>query len=383
MNILFMVFHFPPISGGGVIVIVELANTLAKLGHQVTVITPELEWNGEKYNPILDSSIKVIKTKTPSPSNLKMAARMCLPLIKKKAIEIGESEKFDFILTIFHPFHLVPKAAVATGKKLGLPVLVKIDDAIYEKSSGIKSIQRKIEKIYNTRTLKNASKLFVSNEETMNVVNEYYNIEKNKISIIPNGVDLSKFFTSEHKSKNIIFTGAMYHHRGLDVLLYAIPEVIKNHNDVKFILIGNGPEKEKLEKIVTDKKINDFVFFKGWIDREEIPEKLANSVIGIGPLRLTDVTKGALPIKVLEYMASSLPIIAQKGTLPENILEDGKNGFFIENAHELAEKINYLLDNEKARESFMTRSKEMAKKFDWKNVGEAIINEFKIIKNSM
>jgi len=381
MNILFMVFHFPPISGGGVIVIVEIANILAKLGHQVTVVTPELEWKGEKFNPVLDSSIKIIKTKTPSSSNLKIAARRCLPSIKQKAIEIGKNEKFDFILTIFHPFHLVPKAAVAAGKKLRLPVLIKIDDAIYEKSKGLKSIQRKIEKIYNTRTLKSASKLFVSNKETMNVVNEYYNIDKNKISIISNGVDLSKFFTLEQKSKNIIFTGVMYHHRGLDILLDAISEVIKNHNDVKFIFIGDGPEKEKLEKIVIDEKISDFVFFKGWIDREEIPEKLANSVISIGPLRLTEVTKGALPIKVLEYMASSLPIIAQKGTLPQNILEDGKNGFFIKNSQELAEKINYLLDNDDIRKSFGIKSKEMAEKFDWKNVGNAIIKEFEKIKS--
>jgi len=382
MKILFVVFHFPPISGGGVVVIVELANTLAKLGHQVTVITPDLEWSGEKFNPILNSSIKIIKTKTPSASNLKIAARRCLPSVKQKIIEIGEKEKFDFILTIFHPFHLVPKAAVSAGKQLGLPVLVKIDDAIYEKSKGFKSIQRKIEKIYNSRTLNSASKLLVSNKETMDVVNQYYNVEKNKISIISNGVDLSKFFTSKSKSKNIIFTGAMYHHRGLDILLDAIPEIIKKHKDSRFILIGNGPEKQKLEEITIDKKISEFVYFEEWIDREGIPKKLSDSMIGIGPLRLTEVTKGALPIKVLEYMASSLPIIAQNGTLPTNILEDGKNGFFIKNSKELADKINYLLENEDKRESFGIKSKEMVKKFDWENVVNDITKEFENIRNS-
>ena len=382
MKILFVVFHFPPISGGGVVVIVDLANTLVKLGHQVTVITPDLEWQGEKFNPILNSSIKIIKTKTPSASNLKIAARRCLPSIKQKVIETGKNEEFDFILTIFHPFHLVPKAAISAGKQLRLPVLIKIDDAIYEKSSGLKSIQRKIEKIYNTRTLKSASKLLVSNKETMDVVNQNYNIEKNKISIISNGVDLSKFYRSKSKSKNIIFTGAMYHHRGLDVLLDAIPEIIKKHKDSRFILIGNGPEKQKLEKITIEKKISEFVYFEEWIDREDIPKKLADSIIGIGPLRLTAVTKGALPIKVLEYMASSLPIIAQNGTLPADILEDGRNGFFIKNAQELAEKINHLLDNEDIRESFGTKSKEMVKKFDWENIANDIIKEFKNVINS-
>ena len=44
-----MVFHFPPISGGGVVVIVELANKFAQLGHDVTILTPDLDWTGEKY----------------------------------------------------------------------------------------------------------------------------------------------------------------------------------------------------------------------------------------------------------------------------------------------------------------------------------------------
>ena len=61
MKILFMVFHFPPISGGGVIVIVELANKLAELGNDVIILTPKLDWNGEIYNPSLDSRISIIR----------------------------------------------------------------------------------------------------------------------------------------------------------------------------------------------------------------------------------------------------------------------------------------------------------------------------------
>ena len=43
-----MVFHFPPISGGGVGVRGEGANKFAELGHEVTGVTPDVEWNGEK-----------------------------------------------------------------------------------------------------------------------------------------------------------------------------------------------------------------------------------------------------------------------------------------------------------------------------------------------
>ena len=377
-----MVFHFPPISGGGVVVIVELANTLAKLGHDVTILTPNLEWTGPEYNPIINSRINVIKVKTPSSSNLKIASRRCFSNMRKKGIELGEEEKFEFILTIFHPFHLVPKAAVSCGKELGIPVIVKIDDAVYQKARGIKSIQRKIEKIYNTKTLQNATRVLVSNQNTKDLVNSFYTIPINNISITPNGVDLSRYHSDNIRSKEIIFSGAMYDHRGIDMLLNAVPNIIKQIPDAKVILLGSGPELEKLQEISIQKNISENVDFKGWIDREEIHKYLAKAEIGIGPLRLTDVTKNALPIKVLEYMASSLPVIAMTNTLPNDVLENEKNGYFIENEDELASKIIFLLENNKTRIKMGQESKDMVAKFDWSHIASAIIQEYEDVASS-
>ena len=375
MQILVLVFHFPPISGGGVVVITEIINKFVELGNDVTVITPDLQWNGEVYNPEINSKIKVIRTNTPSRSNIKVAARRCQSEIKDVAIQLGRKEKFDFIFTVFHPFHLVPKAAVEAAKELKIPSIVKIDDAIYQKSSGIKSIQRKIEKIVNGKTLRNADYVLVVNEETKNVVEKEYDVKPENMFIIPNGVDLSLFKKSEKKNqRKIIFTGAMYHHRGLDILLDSIPKIVKQFPDVKFVLIGSGTEMENLKQIVQEKKIDNNIEFKGWIDRKNIPENIQDAILGIGPLRLTEVTKGALPIKVLEYMASSLPIIAKKGTLPSKILSDNENGFFIENSDELAEKIMVLLNDEKMVNSMGQKSFEMVQQFSWNNVVKNIVN---------
>jgi len=379
VKVLFMVFHFPPISGGGVVVIVELANSLAKLGHDVTILTPKLKWDGPIYNPELHSKIKIIKIDTPSESNLKIAARRCFSNMEKSGIEIGKENKFDFILTIFHPFHFVPRAAVSCSKKLKIPVIIKIDDAIYAKSKGLKSLQRKIEKIYNTKTLKNSTKILVSNEITKNIINNYYHIPIKNISIVPNGVDTSKYYTQNKISHKIIFSGAMYHHRGLDILLNAAQKIIKINPKIKFILFGSGPELEKLKEFTQKNDLNQNVKFEGWVDRNKIPDYLSEANIGIGPLRSTEVTNGALPIKVLEYMASSLPIIAIKNTLPEDILEDGKNGFFVKDENELIEKILFLASNENMRKEMGEKSKEMIQKFDWNNVSKSIIDEFKKI----
>ncbi|MGY5141683.1 MAG: glycosyltransferase family 4 protein [Nitrosopumilus sp.] len=370
-----MVFHFPPISGGGVVVIVELANKFAELGHNVTVVTPNLEWSGEKYNPKLNKKILVNKIETPSRTNLKIAARRCMDSMKKEGIRIGKEQKFDFIFTIFHPFHLVPKAAVSCGKVLKIPVIIKVDDAIYQKASGLKNLQRKLEKIYNSKTLQQGNKILVPNQYTKELVSQYYNVKSDKISIITNGTEVKNYQESNLDSDQIIFSGAMYHHRGIDILLEAVYDVVKEKAGTKFVLLGNGPELNQLKKITSEKKLEENVDFKGWIDRNEIPKYLAASSIGIGPLRSTEVTKHALPIKVLEYMSAGLPIIAAKDTLPEDVLEEGKNGFFIKDSKELGKKILELLNNKELRKRMGKNSKEMVSKFDWKNVTELVIQE--------
>jgi len=380
LKILVLVFHFPPISGGGVVVITDIINKFAELENDVTVITPNLDWNGETFNPKINPKIKIIRTETPSKNRIKVAARRCQSNIKKKSIEIGKSDSFDFVFTIFHPFHLVPKAAVEAAKKLDIPSIVKVDDAIYEKASGIKSLQRKIEKVINGKTLRAGTKILVSNNETKKIIIDEYNVMQEKISIVPNGVDLSMFnITKKKNSKKVVFAGAMYYHRGLDVLLKTIPLVIEKIPDAKFVLLGSGTEMDKLKEIVSKNKLDNSVEFKGWIEREKIPENIADASIGIGPLRLTEVTSRALPIKVLEYMAVSLPVIAQKGTLPNDVLENEKNGFFIENHIELAEKIILLLNEPKKVENMGAHSLKLVQKFSWDQVVDSVINEVKKI----
>ncbi len=369
-----MVFRFAPHSGGAVIVATEIANNLAKLGHEITVLTPDLPQSGQKYQPEMNSKVKVIRVETPSKTNLKVAARRCKSNLEKMGKELGKKEKFDFVLTIFHPFHLVPNAAISCAKKLAIPSIIKVDDAVYEKSSGLKSLQRKIEKMISTRSLSKASKVLVSNLPSKEIMKSYYKINEEKIAIVPNGVDLSFFKTKNRDPNKIVFSGVMYHHRGLDVLLETAPKIVKEVPETKLVLLGDGPEMKKLKEIVKQKKLDSNVEFKGWIDRKDIPEHLSNASIGIGPLKRTTVTENALPIKVLEYMASSLPIIAKTGTLPEDVLKDDENGWFVENSSELCEKIIKLEQNPELVEKMGKNSLSMVQKFSWEIIVKSIID---------
>ena len=80
-------------------------------------------------------------------------------------------------------------------------------------------------------------------------------------------------------------------------------------------------------------------------------------------------------------MASSLPILAIKGTLPEDILKDGDNGYVIENSEELAQKIIHILKNNDLRDQMGEKSNKMVQKFDWKKVAESILDEYQSINS--
>ena len=168
----------------------------------------------------------------------------------------------------------------------------------------------------------------------------------------------------------------MYYHRGLDVLLEVVSKIVQVVPDVKIVLIGEGSELNRLQSIVSEKKISENVEFKGWVDRTEIPRQLASAVMGIGPLQLTPLTAKSIPVKVLEYMASSLPIVSKKGSLSDDVLVHGENGYLIEDAHDLAEKIINLLQNPSLVEKMGTASRKMVQKFAWENLISKLLEKY-------
>ncbi len=113
MQILALFFHFPPMSGGGSVVSFDIANTMSVMGHSVTVLVPDVAWQGKRYEPVMHENLDVIRVETPSRNNLKVAARRCGRNLKKKAEEIYKERQFDLVFTVFHPFHPASPPAIS------------------------------------------------------------------------------------------------------------------------------------------------------------------------------------------------------------------------------------------------------------------------------
>ena len=144
----------------------------------------------------------------------------------------------------------------------------------------------------------------------------------------------------------LLYAGIIGHAQGLEVILNAA-KLVKDQPQLKFVLVGSGPEKDKLLAL---KKIHslDNVFFFDAVGKTEMPAIIAASAVSIVPLKRLDLFKGAIPSKIFENLAMKKPILlGVEGEAKELFIEQGKCGlaFTPEDATDLAEKIQELYHN--------------------------------------
>jgi len=379
VRILLLSLVYPPPSDGGAIVVYEIAQSLSELGVEVAVVVPNMGFEGMAKDVPLDGKARVERVQVPFADRPKVAARACYAKMLTTSLDFAKEFNPDCILTFFHPFHRVTHAAVECAKRLSIPSLVKVEDIAFETPKGfLKKVQRGIEQSSNAKALNAADHVFVVNDYVAGRAMELYGVDNNKISILPNGVNTERFQPRRKGiGKTIIFTGVMYYHRGLDFLIENTQKIVERNDGVQFKLVGAGPELTKLQDLVKAKKLESYFEFTGWVGWPQIPGILAGAAVGLGPLKHTQVTHQALPIKVLEYMASGLPVIALENTLPENVLVHGVNGYFVKDGCDFADKVTELLSNESLNAEMGKKSREIVERdFDWKILVKKIVDGY-------
>jgi N-acetyl-alpha-D-glucosaminyl L-malate synthase BshA len=184
-------------------------------------------------------------------------------------------------------------------------------------------------------------------------------ISEAKIRVIHNGVDSHTRAVGDEK--RVIYLGALVWQKGVDVLLKAFKDVKAEHRDAKLVIVGDGPERMKLEGLASKLKLKD-VDFTGYVD--DLDTLFTVNSILVLPSRLE-----GFGISILEAMARGVPVAASKtGGIPE-IVEDGKNGvlFTRENPVSLADAVNKVLDDPGLRNRLVEGGLKTAKKFSWDN----------------
>jgi len=188
---------------------------------------------------------------------------------------------------------------------------------------------------------------------TENIQNRFPN---KKIHWLPNGVDLDQFekpIDSNFRKENnfvkedilLFYGGILGHAQGLEVILKASNN-FKEKPHVKFIIMGTGPEKEKLLNLKEKDNLSQVYFFEP-VNKEKIKEVLVKIDASIIPLKNIPLFHGAIPSKIFENLALKKPILlGVDGEAKKLFIEEGKCGYSFEpeNSIELTNAINKFID---------------------------------------
>jgi UDP-glucose:(heptosyl)LPS alpha-1,3-glucosyltransferase len=214
-----------------------------------------------------------------------------------------------------------------------------------------------------------------------------YNVLEEDIVVIPNGIDLEEFnpknrslyFEEVRKEYNIpldyfvlLFIGYEFRRKGLEFVIKAIAK-IKNEK-IKLIVVGND-NKKPYEKLAKDLGVLDKVIFVG--QQTKVNKFYAASDIFVFPTFYE-----AFSHVTLEAIASGLPLLTTKVNGTEELITDGKEGFFINrDADDIAEKIKILIEDRNLYKDMSINARKRAEEYSWDNITNKYLELFKGVYN--
>ena len=142
-----------------------------------------------------------------------------------------------------------------------------------------------------------------------------------RLHVVPNGIDPRPFAVSEDARTQwrqelglpdgpvIGFVGSLKSWHGTDVLLRAFAGLATRHPEAALLYVGDGPMREELERLTTELGLHGRVAFSGAVDHARVPELLSAMDYAVAPYLASDDFYFS-PIKVYEYLAAGLPVVA-------------------------------------------------------------------------
>lgn len=182
-----------------------------------------------------------------------------------------------------------------------------------------------------------------------------------RIAIIPTPIDCKLYTPIEKKSQGVpIIIGwagsGENHLRHLELLIKPLQELIKQYS-INFKLVG---------AMRSDRIKNLFGFLDSkfisidWVDSDELPRIIQSFDIGVMPLKDDDESRGKCAFKVLQYMASGIPVVISPVGVNKEIVDDGINGFLAGDASEWIKKLSSLIEDEELRKNFAQKGRKTA-----------------------
>lgn len=372
MKLLILTQYFPPEVGAPQNRLFELAVRLKREGVDITVITampnyPQMEiyaaYRDKKYVYEEMEGLKVHRASIYVSKNKSILSRLrnYFSFVYSSA-RVGNAKlgAFDFLLCESPPLFLGYTAMYLARRKKA-KLIFNVSDLWPESAEKLGVVTNKfvLGFAYRLEARLYRRSLLVTGQTQGICESIRQRFPHVKTYWLPNGVDLSyydpsKIQLSDWRKKNgfseadfiFLYAGIIGIAQGLEVILKAAVELRKS-SEVKFVLMGSGPEKKKLMDLKVTLALTN-VFFLEPVTKSEMPYVLKSVNAAIIPLRRLDLFLGAIPSKLFENLAMEIPVIlGVDGEARQLFIETGNCGIYFEpeNVAELVKAVTQILND--------------------------------------
>jgi glycosyltransferase involved in cell wall biosynthesis len=353
MHILFLTDNFPPEVNAPASRTFEHCRIWAEAGHQVTVITCAPNFPAGKVfdgykNKLWQTEdmdgIRVIRVWSYITANEGFIKRILdyvsfMPpailaalFVRKPDLVIGTSPQF-----------FTACAAYAVGLLKNIPFVFELRDIWPESIKAVGAMKdsviiRMLEKI--ELFLYRKAKLIVSVTHSFKDILIKRGIDGNKIQVITNGVDASRFFQMDkdralverfglqgHLVAGYVGTHGMAHH--LETILETAAIAQTNGDKIKFILLGNGARKVELVKLAEAMQLRNVIFIDS-VPKAEVPSYWSLLDVSIIHLKKMELFTSVIPSKLFECMAMGIPVLHGVAGESADIVRQNEAGLVFE-----------------------------------------------------
>ena len=348
-----------PTFGGSGIVATELGKALSKKGHEIHFITySEPVRLGELrknifYHEVRTSDYPLFKF-TPYEQ-----------VLTSKLVDVVKFERLELL----HVHYAIPHASAAYMAQQILKdqgVEIPFVTTLHGTDITLVGKDPSFEPVINF-SINKSNRVTAVSENLKKETFELFDI-KNNIEVIPNFICLKEYKMDNNdyykkrfapnNEKVICHVSNFRKVKRIEDVIIAF-EGISKEMDVKLLLVGDGPERARLEQISRNSKFSKNIFFLGSL-------KSTKEVLNISDLFILPSSKESFGLSALEAMACGVPVIASdSGGIPE-VISHGKSGLLnsVGDTYQMTKNALKLLSNDSLLESFKTNAYQQAMKFD-------------------
>ena len=380
---------YPPYINGVSTSVSMLKKALEKMGHQVFIVTV----NPENMRYKFEERGKVIRIPGIPVGIYDYRLTGVYPI---KAFRRIKKWKLDVIHS--HTEFGIGTFARIVANQLNIP-LVHTYHTMYEEHVNYVThghFKRSSQEIVKYLSLfycdKTVTELIVPTKKTYDLFKEKYKVDRN-IYIVPTGIDIERFYVENIDKKKlnavakklgitssdfvISYVGRLGSEKSIEVSIEVLKDISKKHNNVKMVIVGDGPDKDKLEKLINKYKLNDKVIFTGKVPWEEVP-----LYYHLGDIFITASKSETQGLTVIEAMAAGCVPICINDESFLNVVVDDLNGRIFKTRKECTKIVLELMENNNNLERLSNQCRINAERHSSKHYAESVLNVYDLaIKN--